>query len=245
MLDRISTLKRSVMLWIVLSAMALPGLAQSSEVNEAFERGNDAFHRSAYERAIFEYRAALTWPGQHQARAHFDIGVCQHKLGRLREAAGEYRTAIQSRQGNYPAASYALGVAMQGLRDHREARAAFTQAVEASGGRHAEALFELGLYAQAERDTAAAADFYARSIKQSKNTLPASHNNLGVILAGYGQVEEAQREFELALTQARGKFAEARDNLARCRELLSSKSRTLLAELKAIGGSGRISVTGD
>ncbi len=57
-----------------------------------------------------------------------------------------------------------------------------------------------------------------------------------------GQLDEAQREFEIALDRSRGKFDEARDNLARCRQMLSSKSSTLIAELKTIGGSGRISL---
>ena len=71
------------------------------------------------------------------------------------------------------------------------------------------------------------------------------HNNLGVILASYGQMEEARREFEVALQQSRGKFDEARDNLSRCRDLISSKSQTLIADLKTSAGSARIGIAGD
>lgn len=232
MSNRILGLKSLFVAFMLLLGLSLSAAAQSAEVNQAFEQGLTAFERGQYERALFEYRSALNWPGDHQARARFNIGVCQHRLGRTREAIAEYRAAIRLRQENYAAASYALGVALQGLRQHREARAAFTQAVEVSDSKHAEALFELGLYAQAEHDFNAAADFYHRSLKQLKNNLPAAHNNLGVIMASYGQLEEAQREFEIALNQSRGKFGDARDNLARCRERLSAKSGTLIADLK-------------
>ncbi len=147
-------------------AGAFSAVKKGDDFSEAFDRGNEAFYRGAYERAIFEYRSVLVWPGQHESRARFNIGVCHHKLGRLSEAVSEYRAAIKGRSGKYPMASYALGVALQSLREDIEARAAFAQAVEASGGKHAEALFELGPYAQAERDAQAAVDFYARSIKQ-------------------------------------------------------------------------------
>lgn len=232
-------------LMVSMATVAFGAVKSVDDVSEAFARGNEAFERAAYERAIFEYRAALTWPGQHEARARFNIGVCHHKLGKLRDAASEYRAAIKARSGKYPAASYALGVALQDLREHRDARAAFAQAVEASGGKHAEALFELGLYAQAERDDKVAAEFYVRSIKQSNDRIPASHNNLGVILASYGQVDDAAREFEIALDKSRGKFDEARDNLARCQQMLSSKSSGMIAELKTSVGSGRISLAAD
>lgn len=232
-------------LLILVSISALAAGDRNDEVNEAIERGNAAFHRGAYERAIFEYRWALTWPGQHEARARFNLGVCQHHLGRLNDAAAEYRLAVRQREGKYPAASYALGIALRALRQHLEAQQAFAQAVEASGGKHADALFELGLYAQAAHDDRAAIDFYRRSIKQSKDGLPASHNNLGVILVGYGQMEDAQAEFEIALSKSRGKFDEARDNLARCREMLSPKSPTLIAALKTSDGRARIAIASD
>lgn len=241
MFHRISGFK----LLFILAALALTATAQSAEINQAFEQGLTAFERGQYERALHEYQAALTWPGQHEARARFNIGVCQHRLGRLSEAVSEYRLAVEQREGKYPAASYALGIALQGLRKHPEARAAFAQAVEASGGNHAEALFELGLYAQAERDYNTAVDCYTRSLKLSKNNLPASHNNLGVILASYGQMEDALREFGIALDQSRGKFNEARENLARCRQLLSAKSGTLLAELKTSGNLHQVSLANE
>lgn len=104
------------LLFFALMTFSLNAKAQINDANEAIERGNELFHRGQRELAIFEYQAALQWPGNHQARAHFNIGVCNYKLGRRREAINEYRAAIKLREGQYPSASYALGVALQDLR---------------------------------------------------------------------------------------------------------------------------------
>jgi hypothetical protein len=61
--------------------LTLSGQAQTDELAQAFERGAAAFQRGQYEQALFEYRAALQWPGDHQARAHFNIGVQARHIG--------------------------------------------------------------------------------------------------------------------------------------------------------------------
>lgn len=212
--------------------------ARADESNDALARGHEAFQHGQYERALFEYRAALQWPGAHEARAHFNIGVCHYRLGRRREAVAAYRTAIKLRNNQYPAASYALGIALQDAQEDRAARAAFAQAVQASGGKHAAALFELGLAAQRDGDDQAATEYYQQAIAQDR--LPAGHNNLGVILAQRGQLDEAMREFAAALTRSRGQFAEARDNLALCRQLQATASAQMIAQLKLSGAAATI-----
>jgi tetratricopeptide (TPR) repeat protein len=167
------------------------------------------FHRGQYELAIFEYRGALNCPGGHRARARFNIGICNHRLGRTREAVADYRAVIQLREGQYPSASYALGITLQGLQRYREAREAFAQAVKSSGGKHADALFELALESQRDGADRAAFDHYRQAVGRSNDRIPACHNNLGVILAKAGMLEESIREFELAVTRSRGKLAEA------------------------------------
>ena len=144
------------LLILTLTAGVVSVKAQMNDVNEAIERGNGFFHRGQYELAIFEYKGALNWPGVHQARARFNIGVCRHRLGLPREAVTEYRAAIKLSQGQYPPASYALGIALRDLRRYEEAREAFAQAVKSSGGKHAEALFELALESQRAGDDRAA-----------------------------------------------------------------------------------------
>lgn len=220
-----------------MMAAAVSVKAQINDANEAIERGGGFFHRGQYELAIFEYRAALTWPGSHQARARFNIGVCKHRLGRVREAVTEYRMAIKLSEGQYPSASYALGIALQDLRQYEEAREAFAQSVKSSGGKYAEALFELALESQRAGDDRAAFEHYRQAISQSNDGIPACHNNLGVILAKAGVLEEAEREFGIAVKRSRGKFAEASQNLARLRRMLDGSSPAMIASLKMVEGA--------
>lgn len=217
-------------LFLALMMSSLAGLARADEIGEAFDRGNTAFQIGQYERAIFEYQLALAWHGWHRARAHFNIGVCHYKLGHLREAVTEYRDAIKLRDGKYPSATYALGIALRDLGQKREAGMAFLQTVTASGGKHAEALFEVALESQRHGDYNSAIEYYQRAIIQSKDRIPACHNNLGVIFAQSGNLDEAMREFGAALKRAGSKFAEAQDNLDLCRKLTSPPS--LIASLK-------------
>lgn len=224
----------SITFSIILLA-ALGSNIRADEINDALARGHEAFQHGQYERAIFEYRAALQWPGAHEARAHFNIGVCHHRRGRLREAVAQYRAALKLRHDQYPSASYALGIALRDTQEERAAREAFAQTVQASGGKHAAALFELGLIAQRAGDEQAATAYYQKALAQDR--LPAGHNNLGVILARRGQLEEAMQEFETALARAHGQFAEARHNLRLCRQLRGPASTQMIAQLQ-LGGAG-------
>jgi hypothetical protein len=45
-------------------------------------------------------------------------------------------------------------------------------------------------------------------------------------------LDDAFREFELAIKQSNGQMGEAADNLKLCRTLINSTNRTLLASLK-------------
>jgi tetratricopeptide (TPR) repeat protein len=222
------------LLFLALAAGAAGVKAQINDANEAIERGNGFFHRGQYELAIFEYRGAMNWPGGHQARARFNIGVCKHRLGLPREAMAEYRAALKLTEGQFPSASYALGIALQDLRRYQEAGEAFAQAVKSSGGKHAEALFELALESQRAGDDRGAVEHYRQAVAQSKDGIPACHNNLGVILAKSGLLEEAAREFENAIRRSRGKFAEASQNLARLRQMLGEPSPAMIAGLKTV-----------
>jgi tetratricopeptide (TPR) repeat protein len=225
------------LLLLTLTAGAVSVKAQMNDANEAIERGNEYFNRGQYELAIFEYRGALNWPGGHQARARLNMGICKQRLGHPREAVAEYRAAIKLSEGKYPSASYALGVALQDLRRYQEAREAFAQAVKGSGGKHAEALFELALESQRAGDDRAAFERYRQAIEQSRDCIPACHNNLGVILAKEGMLEEAMREFETAVKRSHGKFAEAGQNLARLRQMLDGPSPVMIATLKTAEGA--------
>jgi tetratricopeptide (TPR) repeat protein len=229
-------------LLVAAATMTFTGGVRADEISEAFERGDAAFHRGQYERAILEYREASTFHGPHTARAYFNVGVCQYKLGRAREAVSEYRTAIRMRQGKYPSASYALGIALQDLGLRQAANDAFLQAVAASGGKHAEALFEVALESHRNKDYDTAAQYYRRAITQSKDRIPACHNNLGVIFAVFGDLQEAVREFEVALKLSENKCAEASDNLERCRSLIAAPSPSFVATLRMSEAPSRTAI---
>jgi tetratricopeptide (TPR) repeat protein len=230
----------TTLVFLTLTAGAVSVKAQLNDANEAIERGAGFFNRGQYELAILEYRGALNWPGGHQARARFNIGVCKHRLGRQREAVAEYRAALKLSEGRYPSASYALGVALQDLRLHQEAQESFAQAVEGAGGKHADALFEPALELQRAGDDCAAVERYRQAIAQSKDGIPACHNNLGVILAKAGQLEEAASEFDIAVKRSRGKLAEASQNLSRLRQMLDGPSPAVIASLKTVEGASGV-----
>ena len=112
--------------------------------------------------------------------------------------------------------------------------------MKSSGGKHAEAIFELALECQRDGDDRAAIDHYRQAIAQSEDRIPACHNNLGVILAQAGMVEEATREFETAVKNSRGKFIEADQNLTRCRKMTGAPSPVMIASLKMVGGASGV-----
>ncbi len=86
----------------------------------------------------------------------------------------------------------------------------------------------------AEGDDEAAAALFRDAISRSKDRFPASHNNLGVTLARLGRFVEAEKEFEVALSQADGEFDEAAYNLKLCRRLLASPGKAEVASLKIV-----------
>jgi Tfp pilus assembly protein PilF len=75
-----------------------------------------------------------------------------------------------------------------------------------------------------------AAQLFREAITNSRGHFPASHNNLGVLLAFQGNLREAEKEFKLAVVQAKGGFAEADHNLKLCRLLIKHDGPTEIAQ---------------
>src|SRR5438552_15609613 len=171
------------LLFVVL-LIAVAGLpARADDLSAAFERGNQLVAMGQYEMAITHYRMVLGEGfGERVAQAHYNIGVCHYKLGRLDEAVGEYRAAIKARRDDYPKAAFALGTALKELGDWKAAREAFAQVGAEAGGLRAEALFELGMIFARDGDYPTAAEKFRESIAQTDRRPPASHKNLGVLL---------------------------------------------------------------
>src|SRR5262249_61571877 len=109
--------------------------------------------------------------------------------------------------------------------------------VRSSGGRPAEPLCDRALEAQGAGHRRPAFARYHQPILQSKDGIPACHNNLGVIMVKAGSLEEAAREFEAAVKLSHSKFAEASQNLARLRQMLDGPSPAMIAGLKTFEGS--------
>ncbi len=205
----------------------------TDHAKDAVERGNQAFALGHYELAIFEYQGALSVSyGVQAAQAQFNIGVCQHRLGRLTEAIASYRAAIKTGNGNYPKASFALGLACRESGQWAEAKAAFHQAALISGKQQVEALFELGLLHQREGAYQAAAECFRKAINKGDKLFPAAHNNLGIAFFMAGQMEEALQEFDLAHQQSKGRMTEAEHNLRLCRAIIEHPTQQLIARLK-------------
>jgi tetratricopeptide (TPR) repeat protein len=147
-----------------------------------------------------------------------------------------YKEADAARSGRYPQALYALGVAFEELEHHDEAKAAYRNAVAHSAGRErALAHFRLGLLLANESDYGEAATHFSGAL--IGETSPASHNNLGVMLALSGRLLEAEKEFEAALREAGGAFADAAHNLKQCRTLLKESAKNLSGSLRLVATS--------
>ncbi len=171
--------------------------------------------------------------GEIYSQALYNIGVCYYELWRTQDAILMYRKADAARAGRYPTALYAAGVALEDLKRHGEAKEAYRQALTASTGRETAAPhFRLGLLLAGERDYESAATHFSKAI--TRETSPGSHNNLGVMLAIKGRLLEAEREFEVALRQAGGAFADATHNLNLCRSLLRASAKDSLSSLKVV-----------
>jgi tetratricopeptide (TPR) repeat protein len=163
--------------FLSLFALVALGAAQAQSDDNALAQGNRFFALGQYEMALTQYRIAAAAPNEQQPVAHFNIGVCQHRLGRLPEAVRAYREAVRLTNGQYAKAAYALGLVLLDLDNVREAKQAFAQAVEVSNGRDAEALFQLALLLARAGETEAATKRLQQAIQHAGKRFPGGHNN--------------------------------------------------------------------
>ncbi len=220
-------------LLVTLVVSVAAGQSGPTDPGGSIKRGNARYSKAEYLAAIEEYRRVLPQAGEIYSQALYNIGVCYYELWRTEDAIVMYKKAAAARAGRYPIALYALGVALEDLKRQEEAKEAYRQSVAASAGRETGAAhFRLGLLLASESDYERAATHFSRAI--SRETTPGSHNNLGVMLALKGRLHEAEREFEAALRQASGAFADATHNLKLCRSLLKTSAKDSLASMKVV-----------
>ena len=209
------------------------GQSNPKNPSELIKRGNASYSKAEYNAALDHYTKVPRQAGKVYSQALYNIGVCYYELWRTAEAIVMYRKAIAARAGRYPIAFYALGVALEDLKREDEAREAYLRAVAGTARLEAApAHFRLGLLLFSEEDYETAASHFTEAI--TSETSPASRNNLGVALARMGRLREAEREFELALSQSDGTFADATHNLKLCRSLLGPSPMGHLASLKVV-----------
>jgi tetratricopeptide (TPR) repeat protein len=220
-------------LFLTLIVSFAAGQSSPTDPGESIKRGNAKYSKAEYLAAIKEYRWVPPQAGKTYAQALYNIGVCYYELSRTEDAIVMYKKAAAARADSYPTALYALGVALEDLKRPEEAKEAYRQAVATSAGRETGlAHFRLGLLMAIEKDYESAATHFTEAITREPS--PASHNNLGVMLALKGRLHEAEREFEVALKQAGGTFTDVTNNLKLCRSMLKASAKDSLASLKVV-----------
>lgn len=230
----------------ILLVMLIVGLAAGQSIQtdptESIRRGNARYSRAQYFAAIEEYERVQPEAGDIYSQALFNIGVCYYELWRTEDAIFMYKRAVVARGGRYPKALYALGIALEELKREAEAKEAYRRVVAGSANSETRAAhFRLGLILTNEGDYEKAGTHFTEAI--DRETSPAGHNNLGVVLALKGRLHEAEREFEMALKQAEGEFTDATNNLKLCRSLLRAPKKDLLASMRLVAATrvpGRI-----
>ena len=221
------------LLLVTLTAGLAAGQSIPTDAGESIKRGNAKHARAEYLAAIEAYQQVPPHAGEVYSQALYNIGVCYYELWRTEDAIVMYRKAVAERADRYPKALFALGVALEDLKRSEDAKAAYRQIVAGSSGQVTDAAhFRLGLLFARENDYERAATHFRKAI--SGETTPGSHNNLGVMLAIKGRLQEAEREFEVALRQSGGSFADAAHNLRLCRSLLKKSAEDSITSLRVV-----------
>ena len=197
---------------ILLLATAVFTSAQSKDSKSILRRGDALVAQENYKLAIEEYGKVSTRDRDAFAQAAYNIGVCYYELWQTDDAIEFYKRAIDLKQGNYAKASYALGVALEDQGKTTEAREAYEQARREL----ARATYRIGVLEAKAGEFEKAATLFREAAARAGEHVPASHNNLGVMLARLGYLKEAEQEFILALKASQGRFDDAAHNLNLC-----------------------------
>lgn len=195
-------------------AISLAISINAQQNNSALTRGDTFVAQENYKAAIEEYGKVSPRERDSYARAIYNIGVCYYELWQTEEAISFYKRASELKLGNYPAASYALGIALEDQRRFAEAKIAYEQAPD-----FGPAIYRRGLLEAKTGELKKAAALFRDAALREGRHVPASHNNLGVMLARLGFMKEAEKEFVIALESADGVFEDAAHNLRLCRSL--------------------------
>jgi tetratricopeptide (TPR) repeat protein len=192
--------------------------ATTANAQSVLKRGDAFVAQENYKAAIEEYSKVSINDANSYARAIYNIGVCHYELWQTEEAIIFYKRAIELKQGDYPRASYALGVALEDQGRLAEAKQAYARA----GNHFAPAIYKLGVLEATAGEFTKAADLFRDAASLKGEHVPASHNNLGVMLARLGLLKEAEKSFIVALKSSNNRLEDAAHNLKLCRSLMLS-----------------------
>lgn len=237
---------------IFVAVFASAAAAQSPQTLSAFDEGERRARSADFDKASASFRRAAVRAEADGAttaflaRLHFNLGVCEYRLGRYPRAVSEFQLASGLAGGVYQRASYGQGMAELAQNNFRNAQRAFLQSLRVDR-KDGEAWFDLAFAYLGDRDLASAESAFRRSILYKSIDADLGHNNLGVVLALRGDIAAAVREFETALTLSGGNLTEARANLEYCRSIAANPA-LLVAKLefrKRDAGRYTIDVKGD
>lgn len=208
--------------------------AQSSKAKPPFDEGTRLAKSGNFEKALVSYRTALAASKDDAidlkflARLHYNLGVCEYRLGRAAKAIAELETAIELRGGEYAEAFYALGMAETARENWPKARIAFLGSIKTNSS-NGETWFDLAYAYLSESDLENAEKSFRNAIRLKSIDTPLSHNNVGVILALRGEIDAAKMEFQTALRSSGGRLKIAVNNLKYCETHRSSISAAKVA----------------
>lgn len=147
-----------------------------------------------YDEAIANFRKLLSLDPRI-AEAHFNLALLFTQLDKTKEAIFSYRKALQLKP-NLTSAHFNLGALLQAQNQLKEAAQHYQKALKQEP-RFLEALGNLGTVRQLQGQLEEAAQCYRQALTIKNDAF--GHFNLGTVLYGLGQHQEAIAEFEQTL----------------------------------------------
>jgi len=124
-------LRKLSVLTAVLSCVALAAVAGAADIPQDWQDGQQAFAEGDYESALLFFQIARD-AGLEGPAVHYNIAVCEFKLGRYPEARETFRYIAAGFPKMRGLAEYNLGLVERRLGNHREAQRHFVRAWELS-----------------------------------------------------------------------------------------------------------------
>jgi tetratricopeptide (TPR) repeat protein len=115
-----------VLFFICWLTTALPSASPAAEPSDSFAAAAEAFAAADYLRALALFQRALA-AGAQGAAVHYNIGVCQYKLGDFAEAEVTFRDIAEQFPEMRDVAEYNLGLALLAQGRSAEAREEFAR----------------------------------------------------------------------------------------------------------------------